>query len=90
MNSKNSETSESDRFKLDLADKFNLKDQKKKKKALTNVFITPGKTSNQNTTTINLKFQLQHGRILLIYLMALILLWTFKITFNLSSKNTKL
>ena len=42
MNSKNSETSESHRFKLDLADKFNLKDhkkKKKKKKALTNVSI---------------------------------------------------
>ena len=36
------------------------------------MFITLGKTSSQNTTTINLKFEPQLGMILLIYLMVLI------------------
>ena len=52
--------------------------------------ITHGKTLNQHTTTINLKFLLQPGMILLICLMALILLQTFNIILNLSSKNMKI
>ena len=52
--------------------------------------ITHGKTLNQHTTTINLKFLLQLGMILLICQMVLILLKTFKTILNLSSKNTKL
>ena len=38
------------------------------------------KNIKQNTTTINLKYLLQHGMKLLIYLMVLILLLIFKIT----------
>ena len=90
MNSENSKTSESRRFNLDLPDKLYLKDPRKNV-ALANLSIYyTWKTSNQNTTTINLKFQLQHGILLLIYLMVLTVLRTFKITLNSSSKNTKL
>ena len=89
MNTQNSKTSELHRFKLDLTDKLILKDPKKNM-ALVNLSITLGKTLNQNTTIINLKFQLQLGMKLSIYLMVLILLLIFKITLNLSLKNTKL
>ena len=51
--------------------------------------FTPGKTLNQNTATINLKFLHQLGEILLIYLMVLIPSIIFKITLNLSLKNMK-
>ena len=91
MNRENSKTSEPQRYKLDLTDKRNLKNPNKNM-ALANLSITLimlGKTSSQKTTTINLKFLLQLGMILLIYLMVLILLQTFRITLNLSSKNTK-
>ena len=90
MNSENSKTSEPHRFRLDLTDKYNLKDPKKNI-ALANLSIHhTWKTSSQNTTTINLKLLLQFGMVLLICLIVLILLQTFKITLNLSSKNTKL
>ena len=92
MNSKNSKTNEPHRFKLDLTDKRNLKNPNKNM-ALANLSITLimlGKTSSQKTTTINLKFLLQLGMILLIYLMVLILLKIFKIILNLSLKNMKL
>ena len=49
-----------------------------------------GKTSNQNTTIINLKFLHQLGMILLIYQMVLTQFQTFKIISNLSSKNTNI
>ena len=91
MNSKNSKTNEPHRFKLDLTDKRNLKNPNKNM-ALANLSITLimlGKTSSQKTTTINLKFLLQLGMILLIYSMFLVLLQIFKITLSLSSKNTK-
>ena len=91
MNSENSKTNEPHKFKLDLTDKHNLKNPNKNI-ALANLSITLimlGKTSSQKTTTINLKFLLQLGMILLIYSMFLILLQIFKITLSLSSKNTK-
>ena len=91
MNSENSKTNEPHRFKLDLTDKRNLKNRNKNM-ALANLSITLimlGKTSSQKTTTINLKFLLQLGMILLIYSMFLVLLQIFKITLSLSSKNTK-
>ena len=91
MNSKNSKTNEPHRFKLDLTDKRNLKNPNKNM-ALANLSITLimlGKTSSQKTTTINLKFLLQLGMMLLIYSMFLVLLQIFKITLSLSSKNTK-
>ena len=39
VNSKNSKTSEPNRFRLNLTDKLNLKDPKKKKMVLTNLSI---------------------------------------------------
>ena len=82
--SENSKTNEPHRFKLDLTDKPNLKNPNKNM-ALANLRIfTLGKTSSQNTTTINLKFWLQLGMILLIYLMVLTQSLTFKIILNLS------
>ena len=78
MNSKNSKTSEPHRFKLDLTDKLNLKNPNK-------TWLYP----SQNTTIINLKFLLHLEMILLIYLMVLILLQTFR-TLNLSLKNKNL
>ena len=47
------------------------------------LFITPGKTSSQNTKTVNLKFLLQLGMILLIYLMVPSQYLTFRIILNL-------
>ena len=85
MNTENSKTTEPHGFKLDLTGKLNLKN--KKNMALAN--FTPGKTLNQNTATINLKFLHQLGEILLIYLMVLIPSIIFKITLNLSLKNMK-
>ena len=56
MNTENSNTNEPHRFKLDLTDKLNLKNPNKNM-ALANLSIfTLGKTSSQNTITINLKF----------------------------------
>ena len=58
MNSQNSKTSKPHRFRLDLTDKIDLKDPKKNM-ALANLSIYyTWKTSNHNTTTINLKFLL--------------------------------
>ena len=92
MNRENSKTSEPQRYKLDLTDKRNLKNPNKNM-ALANLSITLimlGKTSSQKTTTINLKFLLQLGMILLIYQMVLILLQIFRIILNLSLKSTKI
>ena len=47
------------------------------------LFITLGKTSSQNTKTVNLKFLLQLGIILLIYLMVPSQYLTFRIILNL-------
>ena len=75
---------------MDLTDKLNLKNPNKNM-ALANLStIILGKILNQNTITINLKFLLQLGMILLIYLMGLILLLIFRITLNLLSRNVKL
>ena len=87
-NSEKSKTSEAHRFKLDLADKLNLKNPKKKI-ALANLSIYytwKNIKSSQNITTINLKFQHQLWMILLIYLMVLAQFLTFRIILNLSSK----
>ena len=58
MNTKNRKTNKPHRFRLSLADKLNLRDPS-----------THGKTLNQYTTTIYLKFLLQLGMINLICLM---------------------
>ena len=90
LNSKNSKTSEPQRFKLDLTDKLSLKNLNKNI-ALVNLSIYyTGKNIKQNTTTTNLKFLPHFGMILLICPMVLILLRIFRITLNLSSKRTKL
>ena len=87
MNSKNNKTSEPHTFTLDLTDKHNLNDPKKNV-ALANLSIHYT-WKNIKSEYNNNKFLLQHGMRLLIYLMVLILLQTFRIILNLSSKNTK-
>ena len=90
INTENSKTNEPHRFKLDLTDKYNLKNPNKNM-ALANLSIYyTGKTSSQNTATINLKSQQQLGMKLLINLIILILLNIFRIILNISSKNMKL
>ena len=86
MNTENSKTNESHRFKLNLTDKFNLKNPNKNMALANYVFITLGKISSQNTATINLRFLHQHGMMFLIYLMVLTQFLTFKIILNLSLK----
>ena len=90
MNSENSKTSESHRFRLDLTGKLDLKDPKKNM-ALENLSIYYT-WENIKSEYNNNKFEISAptGVILLIYLMVLILLRTFGIIMNLSSKNTKL
>ena len=85
----NSKTSEAHKFRSNLTGKLNLKNQKKHSFSQFKVSITHRKKSSQNTTIINLKFHHKLGMILLIYLMVLIQFLRFKITLNLSSKNTK-
>ena len=90
INSKDSKANKAHRFRLSLSDKLNLKDLSKNM-ALANLSIYyTWKTLNQHIITINLKFLLQFGMMILICLMDHILLQTSKITFNLLSKNTKL
>ena len=90
INTENSKTNEPHRFKLDLTDKYNLKNPNKNM-ALANLSIYyTGKTSSQNTATINLKSQQQLGMKLLINLIILILLKIFRIILNILSKNMKL
>ena len=56
VNTENSKTNKPHRFRLSLVDKYELKDTNKDM-ALTNLCIfAHGKTLNQHTTTINLKF----------------------------------
>ena len=85
-NTENSKTNEPHIFRLSLVDKLNLKNPNQNI-ALGNlkVYYTM-KTLNQHTTTINLKFLLLLGMILVICLMVIILLKTFKTSFNLSLK----
>ena len=89
MNTENSKTSESHRFKLDLTDKLNLKDPKKNM-ALANLSIY--------YTWKNIKSEYNNNKLIsaptwndiLDLLIVLILLQLFKITLNLSPKKTKL
>ena len=86
MNTENSKTSESHRFKLDLTDKLNLKNPNKNIAVANLSIYYTWKIMKfftlTNTTTMNLKFQHELEMILLIYLMALALLKLFKITLN--------
>ena len=82
MNSKNSKTNESNRFKYDLIDKLDLKNPNKNM-ALANLSIfTLGKMLNQLITIINLKYQHQLGMKHLIYLMDHIIYQKYKTILN--------
>ena len=86
MNTENSKTNEPHRFRLDLADKINLKNPKKNI-ALVNLSIYytwKNIKTEYNNKTINLKYLHQLGVKLLIYLMVHILLMIYKITLDLS------
>ena len=87
INTENSKTNESHRFKLDLADKINLKNPKKNM-ALVNLSIYYT-WKNIKSEYNNNNFLHQLGMILLVYLMVLILLLIFKIILNLSSKSMR-
>ena len=90
MNTLNSKTNESNKFIYQFTDKLNLKNPNKTM-ALANLrILTHGKTLNRNMKMINLKYLLQLGMILLIYLMDLTLFLIFKIILNISSKSMKL
>ena len=83
-NTKNSKGNESNKFIYQFIDKLNLKIPLNKiLDWLTQVFTTPGQTLNLHTTTIS-------GIMNLICLIILIEFLTFKVTLNLSSKNTKI
>ena len=91
LNTENSKKNESNKFIYQFTDKLNLKNPINKNIWLVNLSIYyTCKTLNLYTTTINLKYLLPLGIILLLCLMVLIQSLTFKITLNLSSKNTKL
>ena len=90
MNTKNSKTSESHRFKLDLTDKISLKNPNKNM-ALANLSIYytwKNIKSEYNNNIFKILHQL--GMILLIYLMVLTQFLIFKIILNLLLKNMKL
>ena len=90
MNTKISGTNEPHRFKLDLTDKLNLKNPKKNM-ALANLSIYytwKNIKSEYNNNKFNISALTWNETFDL--LMVLILLLIFKITFNLSSRNTKL
>ena len=74
MNTENSKMNEPHRFKFDLTDKLNLKNPNKNMASANLSIYYTRKNIKQNTTTINLKYLLQHGMKLLIYLMVLVLL----------------
>ena len=90
VNTENSKSNEPRRFRLSLADKFNLKNSNKNTTLVDLSIYYTFKYLLQHTKTINLKFLLQLGMISSICLMVLILLLIFKATLNLSSKNMKL
>ena len=84
MNTGNSKTNGSNKYIYQFTKKLNLKTSNNKNIGWINLSL-----SNQNTTTINLKYLLQLGMMNLICMIVLIQFLTIKITLNLSSKNTK-
>ena len=83
MNTENSKTTEPHRFRLDLADKLNLKNPKKNIASVNlNIYHTWKNIKTEYTN--NLKYLLQLGVKLLIYLMVHVLLMIYRITLNLS------
>ena len=87
MNTENSKTNESHRFKLDLTDKLNLKNPKKNM-ALVNLSIYyTWKNIKSEYKNNKFKISAPTWNETLIYLMVLILLLIFKIILNLLSKS---
>ena len=82
MNIENSKTNEPDRFRLDLADKLNLKNLQKNI-ALVNLSIYYTWKNIKTEYNNNLRFLHRLGMKLLIYLMVHILLMIYRITLNL-------
>ena len=86
MNSENSKTNESNRFKYNFTNKLNLKNPNTNI-ALANLsIIIHGKILNLNIKTVNLKFMHLLGMKYLIYQMEVIKLVTYKIILDLSLK----
>ena len=81
MNSKNSKTSDPHRLLLNLTDKTDLR-RKDKYIAFSNLSIYYTWKNIKKTTTINLKFQLQHGMKNLNYLMDHVIYQIFRIILN--------
>ena len=74
ITTENSKTNESNKFIYQLTDKRNLKNPNNKNTALVNLSIYyTWKNINLHTTTINLKYLLQLGMMILNCLMGLIL-----------------
>ena len=69
MNTKNSKTSEPDRFKYNLIDKLDLKNPNKNMALASLSIYYIGKMLNRFIIIISLKFPQLHGMIHLIYLM---------------------
>ena len=90
MNTENSNTNKPHRFKLDVTDKLNLKNSNKNMTLANLSIYHTWKNIKSEYKSNELKFLLQLGMILLIYLMVLIQFLTFKIILNLSLKGTKL
>ena len=90
MNTENSKTNAPHSFRLDLTDKLNLKNPKKNMDLVNLSIYFTWKNIKSEYSNNELKYLLQLGMKLLIYLMVLILLMTFKITLNLSSKSMRL
>ena len=91
MNTENSKTNEPHKFKLDLADKLNFKNPKKNM-ALANLriyYTWKNIKSEYKNNKFKIRYLLQLGMKLLIYMVVLILLLIFKITLNLSSKSMR-
>ena len=90
MNTESSKTSESHRFKLDLADKGNLKNPNKNM-ALANLSIYyTWKNIKSEYSNNKFKISARTWNDTLIYQMVLTQFLTFKIILNLSLKNMKL
>ena len=91
MKTENSKTNESNKFIYQFTDKSNFKTLNNKYIGFVNLSIYyTWKKLNLHTTTINLKYLLPLRMMNFNYLMVLIQFQTFRITLNLSSKNTKI
>ena len=91
MNTENGKPNDSNKFTYQFTDKLNLKTPNNKNIGFVNLSIHyTWKTLNLHIATINLKYLLPLEMMDLICLMDHIQSQTFRITLNLSSKNTKL